>query len=66
MAQGRKTGDRTSDMPNRKTQAVINRLEALGCDPIERMARLTKDEAVEIRIWAKMHEELAQCVASKG
>jgi hypothetical protein len=40
MAQGRKTGYRTSRTANRKTQAVIDRLEALGCDPIEGMQGL--------------------------
>jgi hypothetical protein len=38
MGQGRKTGGRTSGTPNRKTQAVIDRLVALGCFPIEGMA----------------------------
>ena len=50
MGRGYKTGGRTSGTPNRKTQAVIDRLEALGCDPIEGMARLTKDEAIETGI----------------
>ncbi|MDQ3796105.1 MAG: hypothetical protein M3294_00625 [Pseudomonadota bacterium] len=40
MAQGRKTGYRTSRTANRKTQAVIDRLEALGCDSIEGMQGL--------------------------
>ncbi len=35
MARGYKTGRSTSGTPNHKTQAVIDRLEALGCDPIE-------------------------------
>jgi hypothetical protein len=35
MARGYKTGGSTSGTPNHKTQAVIDRLEALGCDPIE-------------------------------
>jgi hypothetical protein len=40
MAKGRKTGDRTSGTPNRKTQAIIDRLETHGRDPIEGMASL--------------------------
>ncbi len=40
MARGYNTGGRTSGTPNRKTQAVIDRLEVLGCDPIEGMARI--------------------------
>jgi hypothetical protein len=65
MAQARKTGGRTSGTPNRKTQAIIDHLEALGCDPIEGMARIAMDETIEIGIRAQMYEELAQYGASK-
>ena len=65
MAKGYKTGGRTSGTPNRKTQAVINRLEALGCDPIEGMARIAMDDTIEIGIRAQMYKELAQYVAPK-
>jgi hypothetical protein len=65
MAQVRKTVGRTSSMPNRRTQAAIDRLEALGCDPIEGMGRIAMDEKVEMSIRAQMYKELAQYVASK-
>jgi hypothetical protein len=65
VVKGYKTGGRTSGTPNRKTQAVIDRLEVLGCDPIEGMARITMDEAAELSISAQMYKELTQYVASK-
>jgi hypothetical protein len=65
MARGYKTGGRTSGTPNRKTQAVIDRLEELGCDPIEGMARIAMDETADLSIRAQMYKELAQYVASK-
>ena len=65
MAQGHKTGRRTSGTPNRKTQAVIDGLDALGCHLIEGMARIAMDEKVEMSIRAQMYRELAQYIASK-
>jgi hypothetical protein len=52
-------------MPNKRTVAVIDRLEALGCDPIGGMARIAMDETVELSIRAQMYKELAQYVAPK-
>jgi hypothetical protein len=57
MAKGRKTGDTTSGTPHRKTQAVTDRLETLGRDPIEDIARLAMDETVEPSIQAEMYKE---------
>src|SRR5680860_155693 len=65
MAHGHKTGGRSKGTPNRKTRAVIDRLEALGCDPIEGMARIAMDEAADLSIRAQMYKELAQYVAPK-
>ncbi len=62
---GERRGGRCKGTPNRKTQAVIDRLDALGCDPIEGMAKIAMDEKVEMSIWAQMYKELAQYVASK-
>jgi len=50
---------------NKQTLAVMDRLEAMGCDPIEGMARLAMDETVELSIRAQMFKELAQYVAPK-
>jgi hypothetical protein len=49
----------------RKTQAVINQLEALGCDQTEGVAKMAIDETVGLRIRAPMYEELVQYVAPK-
>jgi hypothetical protein len=65
MAQGCKTTGRTSGAHNRKTQTVSDRLEALGCDPIESMVKIAMDEIAELSIRAQMDKELAQYVASK-
>jgi hypothetical protein len=63
MAKGRKTGGRRRGTPNYKTQAVGDRLQALGCDPIEGMARIAMDETVDLGVRAQMYKELARYVA---
>ncbi len=50
---------------NQQTQAVVDRLEALGCDPIEGIAKIAMDETAELSIRAQMYKELAQYVAPK-
>ena len=65
MAKGNKTGGRGRGTPNKRTQAVTEKLEALGCDPIEGMARIAMDDTVELSIRAQMFKELAQYVAPK-
>jgi hypothetical protein len=57
---GRPKGSR-----NKLTLEVIDRLEALGCDPIEGMARIAMDEKAELSLRAQMYKELAQYVAPK-
>jgi hypothetical protein len=37
----------------------------MGCDPIDRMAKIAMDESIGMRIRAQMYKELAQYVASK-
>jgi hypothetical protein len=66
MARGYKTGGRTSSTPNHKTQAVIDRLEALGCDPTEGMVRIAMDEKVEMSIRAQMYKESAHTSHQRG
>lgn len=51
--------------PNRKTADVVARLEALGCDPIEGMARLAMDPENAPELRGRMYAELAQYVAPK-
>lgn len=43
MALGRKTGGRVAGTPNKRTMEVMERLESLGCDPIEGMAKIAMD-----------------------
>ncbi len=57
---GRPKGSR-----NKQNLAVTDRLEALGCDPIEGMARIAMDEKVDLSIRAQMFKELAQYTAPK-
>jgi len=40
MTTRKKTGGRKAGAPNKKTQDVIDKLEAMECDPIEGMARI--------------------------
>lgn len=65
MALGIKTGGGTAGTPNRRTAEVAERLAALGCDPIEGMARLAMDESVAPELRGRMFAELAQYVAPK-
>ena len=67
MATGKKTGGRTKGTPNRKTLDVIEKLEALDCDPISAMARLAmKAEADgDIALAARLYSELSPYTAPK-
>jgi hypothetical protein len=65
MALGRKTGGRVAGTPNKRTVEVMERLEALDCDPIEGMARIAMDEANPSELRGRMFAELAQYVAPK-
>jgi hypothetical protein len=60
-----KTGGRKSGTPNRDSQALIERLEALGCDPIEGLARIALDPATKIDLKVRCFAELAQYVYPK-
>jgi hypothetical protein len=50
---------------DRRTAEVRQKLEALGCDPIEGMARIAMDESQPMALRASMYRELAQYVAPK-
>ncbi len=54
-----KTGGRKAGTPNKRTLAVIERLEALGCDPLEGMARLALDQGNPPELRGRMFAELA-------
>ena len=65
MALGRKTGGRVAGTPNKRTMEVMERLESLGCDPIEGMAKIAMDEANPPELRGRMFAELAGYVAPK-
>lgn len=65
MALGRKTGGRTTGTPNKRTLDVIERLNQLGCDPIEGMAKIALDPQTPVELRARMFSDLAQYVAPK-
>lgn len=60
-----KTGGRKAGTPNRRTVEVQQKLDALGCDPIEGMAQLAMDDTNSPELRARMFAELAQYVAPK-
>jgi hypothetical protein len=64
---GERRGGRQKGTPNKKTANVQEKLDKLGCDPIEGMARIAI-EAMEIKDYqlaGNMLKELAQYVAPK-
>lgn len=67
MAIGKKTGGRTRGTPNKRTQDVMEKLEQLGCDPIEGMARIARqaEEEGDKVLAARMYTELAPYIAPK-
>lgn len=60
-----KTGGRKAGTPNRRTVELHQKLDALGCDPIEGMARIALDQKNPPELRARMYAELAQYVAPK-
>ena len=65
MANGFKTGGRKVGTPNKASQQIVEKLKALGCDPIEGMAHIAMDTFNPLEIRARMYAELAQYVAPK-
>ena len=65
MAIGFKTGGRKSGIPNKRTLEVALRLENIGCDPIEGMAKLAMDTNCSPELRGKMYSELAQYLYPK-
>ena len=68
-----KTGGRAKGTPNRRTQNIMEKLEALGCDPIAGLAHIAMNKkqklgvrkGVPVELRAQMYKELAQYVAPK-
>ena len=59
MTYGRKTGGRKAGTPNKRTLELVERLEALGCDPIEGMAQLAMNPSTAPELRGRMFAELA-------
>ncbi len=62
---GERRGGRQKGVPNKATLSVMEKLAALGCDPIEGMARLASDENNRPELRGRMLAELAAYVAPK-
>ena len=60
-----KTGGRVSGTPNKKTHELAEKLERLGCDPIEGLAKiaLANETASELKV--RCYAELAQYIYPK-
>ena len=62
---GERRGGRKAGTPNRRTVELAERLQQLGCDPIEGMARLAMNEELSPELRGRMYAELAQYVFPK-
>jgi len=60
-----KTGGRASGTPNKKSHELAEKLEELGCDPIEGLARIAEDPATKPELKMRCYAELAQYVHPK-
>jgi hypothetical protein len=60
-----KTGGRRRGTPNKTSQALIDKLEALGCDPIEGLAKIALDPTITAELKVRCFLELAQYIYPK-
>jgi hypothetical protein len=60
-----KTGGRTAGTPNRRTQDLQDRLEALGVDPVMGLAQIANDPSAPIELRARVQMELLQYILPK-
>ena len=60
-----KTGGRKRGTPNKATLAAAEKIEALGCDPLEGMARIAMDKRNSPELRGRMFSELAQYMYPK-
>jgi hypothetical protein len=60
-----KTGGRQRGTPNKATLTIAEKLEALGCDPIEGMARIAMDKKISPETRGRYYSELAQYLYPK-
>lgn len=64
---GERRGGRQKGTKNKKTQAVIDKLDDMGVDPIKGMADIANQAMAEgdMQLAGQMYRELAQYVAPK-
>mgnify|MGYP003345183770 CR=1 FL=1 len=62
---GERRGGRQKGTPNRRTLEIEERLVAVGCHPLEAMARLAMDESNSPELRGKLLAELAGFIAPK-
>lgn len=60
-----KTGGRQPGTPNRKTHELAEKLDKLGCDPIEGLALIAIDKETAPELRVRCYAELAQYVYAK-
>jgi hypothetical protein len=60
-----KTGGRTKGTPNKKSEALLRKLEKLGCDPIEGLAKIALAPETKLDLKVRCYAELAQYVYPK-
>jgi hypothetical protein len=65
MATGRKTGGRVAGTPNKATADLPEKLAAIGCDPVEGLARIAGNPRTPVAVRARCFAELAQYVYPK-
>lgn len=65
MGGARPGAGRPKGQPNKRTKEIQERLEELGCDPIEGMAMISADPTVSQELKFQCYKELAQYVAPK-
>ena len=58
-----KTGRRRKGTPNKATLTIAEKLQALGCDSIEGMARIAMDEKHSPKLKGRYYSELAHDVS---
>ena len=64
---GERRGGRAKGVKNKATQSVQDKLDSLGCDPIEGLANIAKQamDDEDYQLAGNMYKELAQYVAPK-
>jgi hypothetical protein len=60
MAKGFKTGGRKKGVLNRRTAELVERLDALNCDPVTALTRISKSESATLELRARINLELLQ------